>query len=79
MWFYKPVQCEKCGADHKIAFSSRFIVSLIVLPIPIFGFMPPFNNVYINIMVGLCISFTVSLLIPFLVKYNTLLQEEVEL
>ena len=80
MWFYKPVQCGKCGADYKIAFSSRFIVTLIVLPIPIFTFiLPPFNNEYINVLVGLCISFTGSLLMPFLVKYNTLLHEEVEL
>ncbi|WP_375219152.1 TIGR04104 family putative zinc finger protein [Psychrobacillus sp. PGGUH221] len=71
MWFYKPIQCEKCGADYKIYFPSRLIGAFFVLPIPIFGLiLSPFDNELINILTGICISFTGSLLITFLVKYK---------
>ncbi|WP_108588114.1 TIGR04104 family putative zinc finger protein [Paenisporosarcina sp. OV554] len=72
MWLYKPIQCEKCGTDYKISFPSRYIVSfLTVLPILIFGLiLSPFDNEFINILIGLCISFTGSFFIPYLVKYK---------
>lgn len=74
MWLYKPIQCEKCGTDYKISFPSRFIVSFLVLPILIFVLiLSPFDNEFINILIGFCGSFTGSLFIPFLVKYKNVI------
>ncbi|ALC85334.1 hypothetical protein AM499_05535 [Bacillus sp. FJAT-22090] len=74
MWFYKSIQCEKCGTDYKISFPSRLIGVFLTLPIPIFGLiLSPFDNDFVNILIGICISFTGSLLIPFLVKYKNVI------
>ena len=72
MWFYKPIECEQCGTAHTISFSSRFLASFIVLPIPIVGLiLSPSENEYINVLIGICISFVGSLLIPFFAKYQS--------
>ncbi|WP_445678022.1 TIGR04104 family putative zinc finger protein [Psychrobacillus sp. FSL K6-1464] len=71
MWFYKPIQCEQCGTAHTISFSSRFLASFMVLPIPIFGLiLSPSENEYINVLIGICISLACSLLIPYFAKYE---------
>lgn len=71
MWFYKPIHCEQCGTAHTISFSSRFLASFIVLPIPIFGLiLSSSENQNINVLIGICISFACSLLIPYFAKYE---------
>ncbi|MED4017980.1 TIGR04104 family putative zinc finger protein [Sutcliffiella cohnii] len=69
---YKPIPCDFCGAEHKITFSSRFIVvGLTVLPFYIFGrFLSPFSNFFITLLLGLIIVFFCTLAIPYLAKFK---------
>ncbi len=72
---YEPVQCEKCNSKYKITFTSRLIcVSLIILPMLIFGFyLTPLlisNKLYINLLLLLIIPIVCSLFSPYLVKYK---------
>lgn len=32
---YKPLECERCGEKHKVTFSSRLRVTLIVIVLPL--------------------------------------------
>ncbi|WP_088102842.1 TIGR04104 family putative zinc finger protein [Halalkalibacter urbisdiaboli] len=75
LWLgYKPVICEKCNTEHKIAFSSRGVVSFwIVTPMVFLGpFLSNyFNlNIFITILIMISISIFFSFFSPFMVKYN---------
>ena len=75
LWLgYKPVYCEKCNNEHKIFFSSRILVSLlIVAPMVFFGnFLSNYIhlNIYITILFMILLSIIISLFLPFMVKYN---------
>ncbi|WP_391121587.1 TIGR04104 family putative zinc finger protein [Psychrobacillus sp. L3] len=72
---YQPIVCSQCNTSHKIAFSSRIMVSIvIVLPLTIFLFLIP-EQLYLSTFAtvsSLVIYFAlVSSLFPFLVKYNS--------
>ena len=75
LWLgYKPVICEKCNTEHSIAFSSRILVSfLIVAPMVLFGhFLSNYFhlNIFITILFMILISIFFSLFLPFMVKYS---------
>ncbi|WP_216831412.1 TIGR04104 family putative zinc finger protein [Alkalihalobacterium elongatum] len=75
LWLgYKPVICEKCNTAHKLSFSSRNLVSfLIVVPMVFFGvlLLNYFHlNIFAAIILMISISLFISLFLPYLVKYN---------
>ncbi|MFC4403862.1 TIGR04104 family putative zinc finger protein [Gracilibacillus xinjiangensis] len=74
LWInYKPVTCKACGTIHKITISSRFIFSsLTILPLIIFSqlMIHIISNIWIILLLALCVSFICSLFGPFLVSYR---------
>jgi len=71
-WMYKPIECENCGAIHKITIFGRFtFVILTILPMLIFMyFLTPFNNVFVTIGTGSLILIVGSFFTPFVVQYE---------
>ncbi|WP_163100699.1 TIGR04104 family putative zinc finger protein [Peribacillus alkalitolerans] len=72
VWSYKPIECDRCGSEHKITFLGRVtFVSLTIIPMMIFiNFLSPFNNIIVSFFIGISILLIGSLLAPFLVKYK---------
>ncbi|WP_407703065.1 TIGR04104 family putative zinc finger protein [Virgibacillus tibetensis] len=71
-WTYKPIECQKCGAEHRITISGRFtFVFLTIVPMLIFtNFLSPFKNFLVTLIIGLTLLIIGSLLTPFFVKYR---------
>ncbi|WP_445661453.1 TIGR04104 family putative zinc finger protein [Bacillus sp. FSL K6-3431] len=72
---YKPIQCRQCGTWHKIAFSSRIVVSLLtVLPLWILGLFL-LNKISLSMLTtGLALiifSSLLSLFLPILMRYSS--------
>ncbi|WP_091480962.1 TIGR04104 family putative zinc finger protein [Gracilibacillus orientalis] len=72
VWSYKPIECNKCGTEHRITISGRFTcVFLIIVPMLIFtNFLSPFENFFVTLAIGLSLLIIGSLLTPFFVTYR---------
>lgn len=72
IWTYKPIECDKCGTEHRITIPGRItFVSLTILPMLIFSnYLSPFNSIIVTIVIGIAILFIGSLFAPYLVKYK---------
>ncbi|WP_445683695.1 TIGR04104 family putative zinc finger protein [Sporosarcina sp. FSL K6-3457] len=71
-WMYKPIKCDKCGTEHRIAISGRLtFVSVTILPMSIFvNFLSPFDSFLSTLGVGIAILIISSLVTPYLVKFK---------
>ncbi|WP_082667733.1 TIGR04104 family putative zinc finger protein [Oceanobacillus picturae] len=71
-WNYRPIHCEKCGAEHKIKFSSRLtFVLLTILPMFFVGyFLAPLHNIMLTFGGAFFVLLTGSFIAPFLVTYR---------
>jgi CXXC-20-CXXC protein len=71
---YKPVDCRECGKKHTISFTSKFLVSfLIIIPAVIFGLLiAPDMGLSKPVTFGIIVmmAFFISLILPFFVKYE---------
>jgi len=72
---YKPIECDNCGAKHKITIPGRLIfVALTILPMLVLtnfiNFFTSFNNIIATLGMGLSILFIGSLLTPYLVRFK---------
>ncbi|WP_181347297.1 TIGR04104 family putative zinc finger protein [Thalassobacillus sp. CUG 92003] len=71
---YKPIKCDKCGKEHKIAFSSRVFPSIfLVVPICMLSyFINVESSITVNYALIVMIVYGVIfiLLLPFFVKYK---------
>ncbi|MBO0589022.1 hypothetical protein I2484_17140 [Sporosarcina sp. E16_8] len=74
LWLaYRPIKCRQCGTKHKVLIASRFVLSIIVVPITVFGIYLTSNfNLSILSMLAMVLLLTipVSLLFPYLVKFS---------
>ena len=71
---YKPIQCSQCGTRHRIATSSRVLVSLLTVPpLIIFGFYISSNfsltSFYIAALM-ITLGVIISVFLPFLLRYD---------
>lgn len=70
---YKPIQCQKCKTELKVTFSSRTSTAIsqsISTALIIFIFLYYQLNIYLGALVIILVSFLISLLFPFIIKYN---------
>ncbi|WP_438318955.1 TIGR04104 family putative zinc finger protein [Sporosarcina sp. FA9] len=76
-WIYKPIECDNCGAKHKITIPGRFIfVSLTILPMLTFvNYLSPFTNFTATLGVGLVLLLIGTLLTPYFVRFKVVRNE----
>ncbi|WP_442857108.1 TIGR04104 family putative zinc finger protein [Bacillus sp. FJAT-45037] len=74
-WAYKPINCDKCGKEHRITIIGRFTFTfLTIVPMLIFGnFLSPFSNFFMTLTIGFAILMIGSLFAPYFVKYTRVL------
>lgn len=72
MWGYKPIDCDKCGTEHRITIFGRFtFVFLTIVPMLFFtNFLSPFDNFIVTLVIGISILIIGSLFTPYFVKYK---------
>lgn len=71
-WTYKPIECDKCGIEHRITLSGRLtFVFLTIVPMLIFiNVLSPFDNFMVTFIIGMSILIIGSLLTPYFLKYR---------
>ncbi|WP_188634359.1 TIGR04104 family putative zinc finger protein [Lentibacillus kapialis] len=71
-WVYRPVECDNCGAEHKITIPGRFIfVSLTIFPMLLFtNFLSPFDNLFATLGIGFAIFIIGFLFVPYFVRFK---------
>lgn len=71
---YRPIKCSQCNTEHRIMFSSRYIVSLlIILPMNIFVFFiaPPLDlTIPSTLLISILFAIPFSLVTPYLIKFQ---------
>ncbi|MGG1630742.1 TIGR04104 family putative zinc finger protein [Rossellomorea sp. NRS-1567] len=71
---YKPIECSQCGKKHTINFTSKFIVSfLIIVPAVVFGLLiAPEQGLSKPLTFGVIVllAMVISLFLPLFVKYE---------
>ncbi|WP_227001757.1 TIGR04104 family putative zinc finger protein [Virgibacillus necropolis] len=73
LWLHnKSIECDNCGAEHKISIPGRFaFVSLTVIPAIIFmNYLSPFGNFFVTLGIGIVILTVGSLLTPYFVEFK---------
>ncbi|WP_375162823.1 TIGR04104 family putative zinc finger protein [Rossellomorea sp. SC111] len=67
----KPFRCHACNQEHLITMKARFMLSLLYLPTTLFLlFLPPFQNILLNLGIGILLLLISSLLSPFVVRFK---------
>jgi CXXC-20-CXXC protein len=68
---YKPLKCQHCEKQHKVTSRSQIFVSLLmIVPMLLFGELFVGLSLIAKILVMLMVGFSISLLVPFIVKYR---------
>ena len=71
---YRPIKCSHCGTEFRTNFASRVLISLLIsLPL-LFILVPYAKNqsftIPFTVTVGLVYGLLISLIFPYLVKYE---------
>jgi len=71
--FYRPIICATCGTENRITFRSRLIGSMIVMLIPIAGFVSTVSSFSLLVSITLIIGtgLIAMLIQPYFMKYSS--------
>ncbi|WP_084543982.1 TIGR04104 family putative zinc finger protein [Paenisporosarcina indica] len=71
---YRPISCNHCGTKYKITYSSRYLPALLIF-LPILVLLTPHAKnqsftIPFFITVALIYSLLITMILPFLMKYD---------